>query len=212
MRKKKIVLSALITISALFLCCGDEKKIIDPGGDGTRTEREDCIDLFQSSLVSGDVILYGSILLEPGESNEFPEGYLWYNQFEDIVNHNVNDTFLTFAEDTAAVGDISEHTLSFELIIYPGEWDSVETFRGKECRNCWRTFRNYNCEIQLDNGNHAIGDFWIHFVVGPEPGRRDRYLIYQADDFRHQPSTPGKGRPLVAEQASLGAIKGIKFD
>jgi hypothetical protein len=90
------------------------------------------------------------VLLKPGTSGDYPEGYIWYDQTEDIRSGAVADTFLTFEEDTAVIEQILLHEAGLEFIIYPSVWDSLETFRNLPCTNCWETVGGYMFDAHFD--------------------------------------------------------------
>ncbi|MBD3179291.1 MAG: hypothetical protein GF417_06660 [Candidatus Latescibacteria bacterium] len=209
MKVEILTLAMAALLSAMLVSCEkDSERIVSNEEDDSRTAKQDCIDMLVESLYSEDIEEYAEVLLEPGTSGDYPEGYIWYNQTEDIRSGAVADTFLTFEEDTAMIKEVLLHEVGLEFMIYPSGWDSLEMFRNLPCTNCWETVRGYKIDISFDSGRHVMGDYYLRFLVGPDPSDSDKYLIYQIEDLRVPPGKVNM-KGLISEDVSFGAIKGM---
>ena len=197
----------VLFLSTLFICCDEDKVTSPDGGDDppVKITRDNCIELLVESFNEKDIDKYSRLFLEPDTSNIFSDGYIWYNQDEDLMSGAVGQEYLNYYQDIEAMDSLFAHMIYGVLNIYPGSWNSLEVFRETECSDCWETFRDYKIDIEDDMDFHFIGEYLIRLVIGPDPEMEDSYLIYQAEDLRMTASI--KRIPAGSEAGSWGAIK-----
>lgn len=177
-----------------------------------RSSPEDCVRIINMVYEYGDMDNYRKALLEPDSgSDEFPEGYIWYNMEDDIYQYG---EYYDYGQDTLGTAGILEHSISLTLKVSSGDWNAVSSFRGEPCVNCWKTVRGYYFDIEFDDGEHFLGDYFVQFVVGPDRDDSDRYLIYEASDIdaggiERPLVSRGRGRVGSVHEVSWGALKSM---
>jgi hypothetical protein len=147
-----------------------------------RTEKEDIIEIILLVHQTEDIEKYKEVLLKPSSHDQFPEGYIWFHQVEDF--DELQETSLSYTQDWQGTAGYLDHETGLELRIFPGTWDPEDTFRGEDCTDCWTTTRKYELDIHLDDGKHYYGDFFVLYVIGPDPDNEDKYVLYAARDLR----------------------------
>ncbi|MFO7914883.1 MAG: hypothetical protein R6U43_04235 [Candidatus Krumholzibacteriales bacterium] len=201
----------VLVLSALFICC-DEDRVTSPGGGDdppVKITRENCVEMLVEAFNEMDIEKYRGLLLKPDTSNVFSDGYIWHNQQEDFMSGYVELESLDYYQDIEATDSLFAHAGEVDLDLYHGAWDSLEVFRGISCADCWETVRRYQMYVYADDWNY-YGLFYIRLVIGPDPGISDSYLIYQARDLRRVDSI--NRLPSDSEDVSLGQIKSIFVD
>ena len=196
-----------LLLSVIFISCDEDKVTSPDGGDDPPViiTRDNCIELLVEAYSEKDIEKYSRLLLEPDTSNVFKEGYIWYNQEEDLQSGYVQFEYLDYYQDIEATDSLFAHILYGELLIYPGSWKSLEVFRERECSDCWETVRDYKIDVEDYMSFHFMGEYLIRLVIGPDPEMEGSYLIYQAKDLMWV--TTMKRIPADSETESWGAIK-----
>jgi len=188
-------LVALIAVALLMTslpgCILDPKETVEeqkkePVEWPDRTDIEDCIEIID--LVYNrekDVEKYKEVLLKPSQDDSDPlsDGFYWWNQKEDVDEGRIEE-FWGYSVEWMSTAGLLQHEQGMSLDMFPGTWESISDFRGGPCEDCWETIRSYYLDVKLDNGMNYIGDFFVKFVVGPDPDNPDRYVIYQMEDLR----------------------------
>lgn len=68
---------------------------------------------------------YRKALLEPDPgSGDFPEGYIWYNQEDDISQYG---EYYDYGLDTLGTAGILEHSISLTLKVCSGDCNAVSS-------------------------------------------------------------------------------------
>jgi len=146
-----------------------------------RSSPEDCVRIINMVYKYKDMDNYRTALLKPDSgSDEFPEGYIWYNMEDDIYQYG---EYYDYGQDTLGTAGILERSISLTLKVSSGDWNAVSSFRGEPCVNCRETVRSYYFDIEFDDGEHFLGDYFVQFVVGPDRDDSARYVIYEASDI-----------------------------
>jgi hypothetical protein len=211
----------LILLSIIIVSCGeDEKKVFEPKVIDwpDRTSQEHCIEivvLVYENFRLCEIEKYGEALLAPdAQAEEFAEGYYWHFWWWDIDFGDPDS--IDFDADMNITEQILQNAVKLELEIGPGTWDTLQTFRGEPCENCWSTEREYWMRAQFDNEGMMYcsdpGESAVRFVVGPDPYDPSRYVIYEIVDMDYDELDSPRGivgsdESSQTERSSWGAIK-----
>ncbi|MBD3179292.1 MAG: hypothetical protein GF417_06665 [Candidatus Latescibacteria bacterium] len=211
MKKTLLILAAATVLSAPFTGCEEEDSVTSPVESGIdwpdRTEAEDCVAIMEMVFRHGNIDKYRDLLLRPDTSGVFPQGYIWFNQVEDITGGEVEDLYLNCDQDIAATDSILSNSDSLYLDIFTADWDSLEIFRGKPCSDCWKTIRSYHLFWRMDSGRNYFCYFYLKLIIGPDPDEDNKYQIYEAFDLQ-EPFVSGRCKlPENSEYTSLGELK-----
>ena len=198
----------VLFLSTLFICC-DEDKVTSPDGGydpPVKITRDNCIELLEEAFNEIDIKKYRRLLLKPDTSNVFRDGYIWKNRERDFIGGTVDKEFFDYYEDIEATDSLFAHTREDTFFIRNGRWDTLETFRERQCIDCMETIRSYYLDLTTDQGRHFWADFfYIRIIIGPDPDLEGGYLIYQAEDLREISSI--NKLPSDTERTSLGEAK-----
>ncbi len=201
----------LLAFCLVLPACSEDRVVGNKSSDTwpDRTEMEDCVDIILMSYEQKNIEKYCEVLLEPDNSAEkWPEGYIWYNQPRDTVEYGAS---YDYEEDSLATLGIFDMYYSGTLNIYEGSWEKINSFKGQSCENCWESIRNYYLDMGFRDGQHYVGDFIVHFIIGPDREDQNKYIIYQASDlyevsqFNHTKVNMG----FDTEETSWGALKAM---
>ncbi|MBD3178592.1 MAG: hypothetical protein GF417_02785 [Candidatus Latescibacteria bacterium] len=189
-RKSLVALiAAIFVLTSLPGCILDPKESVEevpvePVEWPDRTDREDVIEIVLLVYETEDIEKYKEVLLKPDSHDDYPEGFYWFHQIEDVRDDAVSEDYWGYTVDWQTTGMVLDHEAGLELKIYPGTWESEDDFRGIPCDDCWKTIRGYKIDITLDDGRHFISDYYVQFVIGPDPDNQNKYVIYAMRDLR----------------------------
>ncbi|MFO7914882.1 MAG: hypothetical protein R6U43_04230 [Candidatus Krumholzibacteriales bacterium] len=177
MLRKLIFPGILFFTAAIFLCCGEKEE--DTGTEGING-KEDCLKILETAYRDRDIGRYKEIFLKPDSAGVFPEGFKMHYLRENIDSGKFSLS-LNYSQEIEMTAGLFKHADSIRVNILPSGWERVEELRGRECGDCWKSEREYELMVRLDDEKEYNGHFLTRFVVGPDPRERGKYLIYQIE-------------------------------
>lgn len=190
LRKTLVALvAAALVLTSLPGCILDPKESVEepktpPVEWPDRTGKEDLVEIVKLVYRTEDMDKYAEALLKPDTHDLFEQGYIWYNQNEDVVSGAVDVEFWGYTEEYTLTERLLNNVNDITLEIYPGSWTALETFREEPCEDCWDSLRDYKIDVETSDQMHYIGEYKIRYVIGPDPENPGKYVIYQMEDLR----------------------------
>ncbi len=161
----RIAASAFIVVLSLLLGCifGPEEKKEQKKAN----ETPQCKPLTaKENVISNLLIAYGTANIDC-YTELLDSQYVWRNQDRDITMNHLPE-FVSREDDIRMTTNIflaaqkKEHAGpqgyidKLELKINTGSWDTLTTFQGNPCEDCWETTRAYMLMVVIDKGNTTL--------------------------------------------------------
>lgn len=202
--KRALYLLPLLSILAVSGCILSP----DDGGGGDQpvvtykalTDKENLIYNLMQTYKDCNIEEYKKLLYIGGTLSAFPDGYIWYNQAEDVQDGK--DPFYTreqdityqqnmFAAKLGTYPDPNKLIDALSLTIEAGSWQELQDIGGIPCTDCWTTTRTYKLELRIPSQDltYVGNDLIAFYVVAVTANNRKEYRILRADDI-NDPQTP----------------------